>query len=108
VIGEMRNLERNMAFSMVYVMVFIFAVQASFLVSHDNYYATHSYVQPSCTDFSRWVQNPSQYQNNNEICHGLGLIPAPVDFSVVPVKTLPVPGSQKLLSLQPEKIIRSF
>ncbi len=51
-----------------------------------------SFVQPSCSDFTRWVINPGQYQNNDEICHGLGLIPAPVDRSVVlgnnPVRTL--------------------
>jgi hypothetical protein len=82
----MQNPNRYLMLSMGIFMVFVFAVQAPFLGTNNHYTPPDSFVQPSCTDFTRWVINPVQYQNNNDICHGLGLIPAPVDRSVAPAK----------------------
>ncbi len=79
----MKNLSRYLILLVGFFVVFIFAVQVPFLVSDNHFSPTHCFVQPSCADFTRWVVNPAQYQNNEEICHGLGLIPAPVDRSVV-------------------------
>jgi hypothetical protein len=88
-------------------MIFVFAVQAPFLVFNNHYSTPDSFVQPSCTDFTRWVINPAQYQNNDEFCHGLGLIPAPVDRSVMACKntvsawqskiTVPVMGKTRFV-----------
>jgi hypothetical protein len=75
----MRNLKRYLLFSMVCLVAFIFAVQAPFLFSQNNYSHTNGFVQPSSPDFTRWVQNPVYYQSNDENCHGFGLIPSPVD-----------------------------
>ncbi len=82
----MKNLNRNLILSTGIFIVFVFAVQAPFLGFNNHYTPPDSFVQPSCTDFTRWVINPGQYQNNDEFCHGLGLIPAPVDRSVVACK----------------------
>jgi hypothetical protein len=82
----MKNLARNLVLSTGIFMVFVFAVQTPFSGSNNHYTPPDSFVQPSCTDFTRWVINPGQYQNNDEFYHGLGLIPAPVDRSVVPGK----------------------
>jgi len=93
----MKNPNRYLILSMGLFVVFIFAVQAPLLGSNNHYSPMFSFVQPSCTDFTRWVINPGQYQNNDEICHGLGLIPAPVDRSVVP-------GNNPVRTLQPKII----
>ncbi len=82
----MKNPNRYLILSMGFFMIFVFAVQAPFFVSNNHYSPPDSFVQPSCTDFTRWIINPAQYQNNDDICYGLGLIPAPVDRSVMACK----------------------
>jgi hypothetical protein len=82
----MKNLNRNLILSTGIFMVFVFAVQGPFLVFNNHYCPPDNFVQPSCTDFTRWVINPAQYQSNDDTCHGLGLIPAPIDRSVVASK----------------------
>jgi hypothetical protein len=82
----MKNPVCNLILSTGIFMVFVIAMQGPFFVSNNHYTPADSYVQPSCTDFTRWVINPAQYQNNEDSCHGLGLIPAPVDRSGVACK----------------------
>lgn len=82
----MKNLNRNLILSTGIFIVFLFAVQAPFLGFNNHNTVPDSFVQPSCADFTRWVINPGQYQNNDVSYHGLGLIPAPVDRSVVACK----------------------
>jgi hypothetical protein len=60
-------------------------------------------VQPDSTDFSRWVINPGQYQNNAEKCHGLGLIPAPVDLSIVSCTNPVIIPQSKIIAHHIEK-----
>jgi len=82
----MGNLKHYFAFSTVFLVVLVFAIQAPSYLFQYNSPTNHGFVQPDCTDFSRWVKNPGQYQNNDVYCPGFGLIPAPVDLSIVAAK----------------------
>ena len=79
--------KRYLLISMIYLVAFIFAVQAPFLFSQNIYPTTHGFVQPTCPDFTRWVKNQIHYENNDENFHGFGLIPSPVDRLVLTNKS---------------------
>ncbi len=80
----MISMKRSLVLPMIVILCVMFIVQAPFLFSFKISGPSHGVMQPSCTDFTRWVQNPSQYQNYDETHHGLGLIPAPVDLTPMP------------------------
>jgi hypothetical protein len=82
----MVSLKRDLAFSTAFLVVLVFALQAPSYLFQYTSLPNHGFVQPDSTDFSRWVKNPGQYQNNGENCPGFGLIPAPVDLSIVAAK----------------------
>jgi hypothetical protein len=96
----MGNLKRYLAFSTVYLVVLVFAIQAPFYLFQYNSPTSHGFVQPDSSDFSRWVKNPGQYQNNGENCPGFGLIPAPVDLSIVACKNPVIIPQPKMIAPQ--------
>ncbi len=100
---RMGNLKRNFAFSTVFLLFLVFAIQAPYYLLHNNSPMNHGFVQPDCTDFSRWVKNPGQYQNNDVYCPGFGLIPAPVDLSIVAAKNPYVSQQSKIFAPQTGK-----
>jgi hypothetical protein len=104
----MKNPNRYLIVSISFFVLFIFAVQAPLSGPDTHYSPTYSFVQPSCTDFTRWVINPGQFQNNGEICHGLGLIPAPVDRSVMPGNNPVRPWQSKIIAPKTGKISYQF
>lgn len=94
----MKNQKRYLLFSMIYLVAFIFVVQAPFLFSQNYYPTTHGFVQPTCPDFTRWVKNPFHYQNNDGNFHGFGLIPSPVDRLVLTNKSeIHIPQSKLII-----------
>ena len=73
--------KRSLVLPVIAFLFVMFVVQTPFLFSSKISGPSHGVMQPSCTDFTRWVQDPSQYQNNDDMRHGFGLIPAPVDLT---------------------------
>jgi hypothetical protein len=84
----MIKLKYSLALPVLALLLVISAVQAPFLFSSKFCPPSQGVMQPSCTDFTRWVQNQSQYPDHDEMNHGLGLIPAPVDLTSMPSKNV--------------------
>jgi hypothetical protein len=82
----MRTLNHYLFFLVISLVVAMFVVQGPFLYSNNNYPPYKGFTQPCSTEFTRWIHNPLQNQNNGELCPALGLIPAPVDLSMVAFK----------------------
>ena len=67
------------------------------------------YLQPFCSEFTRWSQNPAQYQLDNENGHGLGLIPSPVDISLMPSEnTIPLHQSKFIFQKSQNRLMSIF
>jgi hypothetical protein len=99
----MGNLERDIVFSSVLLVVLVFAIQAPSYLFQYTSPTSHGFVQPDSTDFSRWVKNPGQYQNDGENCPGFGLIPAPVDLSIVAAKNPAIIPQSRIFAPQTGK-----
>jgi hypothetical protein len=96
----MRNLNRCLVVSMLCIMAVIVAMQVPLSGLHTGYLPMKGFVQPDSTDFSGWIKNPGQIQINDENSHGLGLIPSPVDLSIVSQGLPLTPTHSKIPLLQ--------
>jgi hypothetical protein len=104
----MIKLKYSLVLPMVAIVLLMSAAQAPFLFSSKICNPPNGVMQPSCTDFKLWVQNQSQYPDHDEMNHGLGLIPAPVDLTSMPSKNVTntmksrfiVPASKKITSFK--------
>lgn len=104
----MEHRKRYLLLAVVYLVGIICVGQAPFMFSHADNSTPHGFVQPSNPDFTRWIVTPVYYQNNDENCHGFGLIPSPVNPAMMTTNNGSPYRYQHLFFQKPAKIRYEF